>query len=195
MPGSLDAAYAHCPTCRSGKQPFNWARSYGPYSGNLRTLIRKFKFDSYPLLAGPLVELLVESWRTCDLTGECDWIVPVPLHSSRRKERGFDQTLLLSRGLAQRLGVMLFCGLARTRPTRPQFGLDRRRRRRNVRHAFGLSRESRLRGKDVLVVDDIMTTGATVCEVSRVLRRKARVKRVFVLTLARVSPYTTMLKG
>ena len=115
--------------------------------------------------------------------------MPVPLHPSRRKQRGFDQTLLLSRPLSSWLNVRKFLGLSRVRPTRAQFGLDHRQRRLNVRQAFVLKSKKELAGKTVLLVDDVMTTGATVCEISRVLKREGRVERVRVLTLSRVARY------
>jgi len=114
-----------------------------------------------------------------------DLLVPVPLHLRRLRWRGFNQALLLTRPLAQRCGARLdpFV-LARTRPTSPQVGLDEAARRRNIAGAFAVRDPAVVRRRSVLLIDDVYTTGATVEECARVLRR-AGASRVDVLVLAR----------
>ena len=113
-----------------------------------------------------------------------DVIVPVPLHRARERERGFNQAALLARRIGRRLAVPTRPRwLARIRPTRPQSELSAGERRANVRGAFRASR--RVAGRHVLVVDDILTTGATVDACARALR-DAGAQRVGVLTVARV---------
>jgi len=114
-----------------------------------------------------------------------DRIVPVPLHRSRLRWRGFNQSLLLAHGLCtgdrERLDPWT---LKRYRPTPPQVGLGEADRRRNVRGAFVVTRPELIRGASVLLVDDVMTTGATVDECARALRRSGA-RQVDVLVLLR----------
>ncbi len=128
-----------------------------------------------------MAERLVQSRLEIDF----DWIVPVPTHPRRRRERGYDHTALLAKGLSRRLNLPVFKGVRRIRHTAPQFGLDRADRRGNLRGAFAVSRPERLRGASILLVDDVMTTGATVDEISRTLRRDAGVAGIVVLVVAR----------
>ena len=186
LPGSLIRELNVCSSCRSQPPPFDFARAHGPYQGSLRTLIRSFKFDGLRRLASPLACLLAERYRESSLGLEPRWIVPVPLHRKRKFERGFDQTLLLCRALGRRLGIGIFKGLHRLRDTAPQFGLDIRSRKDNLRGAFGLKRAQHLEGQDVLLVDDVFTTGTTVREICALLKSESRVRRILVLTLARV---------
>jgi ComF family protein len=115
-----------------------------------------------------------------------DVVIPVPLHRSRLRWRGFNQAALLGAALARRLNCPLdVATLARVRSTASQTARDRAQRTRNVRNAFAVRRPSRVAGRRVLLVDDVMTTGATADECARVLRA-AGARRIDVLTLARV---------
>ena len=187
MPGVLEDIHATCSQCRGGPtRPYDWARAYGAYQGPLRLVIRKFKFEGFRRLAWPLSRLLESCFGCMGPGQEPDWLVPVPLHPRRRRERGFDQTLLLSQLLSRKLGIPVFSGLRRVRPTRPQPGLNLRDRRRNLRGAFQVENSGAIRDKSVLLVDDVMTSGTTVAEISHLLRRESAVSRILVLTLARV---------
>jgi ComF family protein len=119
------------------------------------------------------------------MTIDHDLIVPVPLHQRRLRWRGFNQSALLARTLAAHTGRQVeLRALARVRATPPQVGLGERQRRRNVARAFGVREPDRLRDRRVLLIDDVMTTGATVNECARVLRR-AGAAQVDVVVLAR----------
>lgn len=185
VPGSILEHFAACSECRRGGRDFDFARSYGPYEGKLRRLIREFKFQGFCWLAAPLATLLEECYRGCAVDLDPQWIVPVPLHPRRKRERGFDQTLMLSRILSRRLGVPVFRGLVRSRYTSPLFGLDVSERKRVIRGAFALREGPPICGSDVLLLDDVMTTGTTVGEISRLLRQATGVKTIMVLTVAR----------
>ena len=122
-----------------------------------------------------------EFFRDCSLDG----IVPVPLHPKRLRWRGFNQAVLLARevGREWRLPMDPFV-LRRSRNTSPQTQLPEEERRKNVRRAFEIAAEKSVKGKSLLLVDDVYTSGATVNECSRTLMR-AGAKEVYVLTLAR----------
>jgi len=133
-------------------------------------------------LAAPLSDLVL-AW--IDRIPPADLVVPVPLHPSRLREREFNQALLLAARIARSLDLPLsFEHLLRVRATRPQTELDRTERARNVRHAFAVKHQAGLEGRRVLLVDDVLTTGATANECARALRL-AGVETVSVLTLAR----------
>ena len=136
--------------------------------GPARALVHALKFEGFSRAAVALVERTVPTARLVG-AGSCDVAVPVPLYSTRLRERGFNQADKLCRALGRRLGVPLDPSLLlRTRSTRPQTGLDRARRRSNVRGAFASS--ARLRpGTRVLLVDDVVTTGTTLREATGAL--------------------------
>jgi ComF family protein len=113
-----------------------------------------------------------------------DLIVPMPLHWRKRLERGFNQSELLARFVAKRTGIPFAKSLRRRKPTDPQAGLTRAQRRTNVAGAFEVKRRQEVQGRHVLLIDDVLTTGATASACSAVLKR-AGAKRVTVLTLAR----------
>jgi competence protein ComFC len=150
-------------------------------------VIRKFKFEGYQQLAHPLARLLKACLEKDDLGADFDWLAPVPVHPKRRKERGFDHILLLASALSKQTGVPVFTGLRRMRNTAPQFGLDFGRRQENVRGAFRLDRAIPLRSGRVILLDDVLTTGATVSEIGQVLKGGAPDAAVTVLSVARVS--------
>ncbi len=185
VPGSLRESFTVCRRCVGESVPFDYARAWGAYEGSLRTAIRRFKFDGLKRLAKPFSALMAEATTKSGLGIRFDWIVPVPSHPKRTRQRGYDQTLLLAQGLSRHLGTPLFTHLCRTRHTAPQFGLNREQRRHNLRGAFQLRRGELLTGKSALLVDDVMTTGATVDEVSRALRSQSEVATIVVIVLAR----------
>jgi ComF family protein len=140
------------------------------------------KYDRDVSFAKPLATLLIERFRE-DFT--YDAIVPVPLHLSRLRWRGFNQAVVLGKPLsANRLCPMHALALERVRPTLPQVGLGGEERRRNMANAFRVRPAGRFSGKSVLLIDDIYTTGATADECAKVLRR-AGASSVDVAVLAR----------
>jgi ComF family protein len=138
--------------------------------------------------AGPVLgQLLTEAIRHLNLADDCDAVlVPVPLHSSKRRERGFNQSELVARyALKQMASGMEFAPvLKRHRATHSQVGLTREERIANMRDAFRVIDPASVKGRTVIVVDDVMTTGTTVSECARVLK-KAGAERVFAATVAR----------
>jgi ComF family protein len=133
-------------------------------------LVRALKYDGAIVLGRVLGELLV---RTLQAGREAPWpdcIVPMPLHPERFNARGYNQSIELGRMVERRLGIPLCTNLvSRIRATREQAALSRKERRKNVRGAFAV--DGKLRMKHVAILDDVVTTGSTVSEVARVLRR------------------------
>ena len=183
---------ATCARCRRGAQDVDRGRAIGGYDGALRAIIHALKYEGRRSLARPLAELMRS--RGAEMLRGADCVVPVPLHWSRRRQRGFNQ----ASDLARHLGLPALRLLRRTRPTATQTGLSAAKRHGNVRGAFamvrgldglvGLERQERRDGPDgliVVLVDDVSTTGATLNACARVLKR-AGVREVRALTAARV---------
>lgn len=173
---------ALCGLCRREATPFDWARGYGVYEGGLRQLIHLLKYGGIESLARPLAARLA---TLLPEAGPVDLIVPAPLHWRRRWKRGFNQSELVARELSRLTGVPLEArGLRRRRDTGSQTGLTRRQRRLNVQGALVAGRRAALAGKSIVLVDDVITTGATVGACAQALKR-AGAARVVVLALAR----------
>jgi ComF family protein len=149
----------------------------------LKTALQRYKYSRDVGLARPLGELLVER---CPLpVSEYDVVIPVPLHLTRLRWRGFNQAQFLAHILARPAGVPVDAvSLQRIRATRPQVELDETQRRRNVAQAFCVARPQAVHRRRVLLIDDVFTTGATVGECARVLLH-AGAQGVDVLVLAR----------
>lgn len=172
-----DAIEDQCRRCRIGENVFDFARSAVSYNDTAKEIVHRLKYSDRVSLAGPMARLLKELLH--DFSG--DSVVPVPLHKIRERERGFNQAELI----AEKLGLRVEKHLVRRRKKTPtQTGLSRAARRRNLSAAFELQGD--VRGKRVILVDDVLTTGATVNEISRVLKRGGA-ERVEVLTFARVA--------
>lgn len=155
------------------------------YKGTLMEAIHQFKYAGKSHLAeslGPVLASFAEVWL-----GNTNGFLtmPVPLHPRRLRERGFNQSLLLSRHVASRLGTDLdYLSLRRAIHTLPQTGLDKDQRRKNIRKAFALNVTEPLKDRDILLVDDVATTGNTLNECARILKRGG-CGRVLALVLAR----------
>jgi ComF family protein len=178
----VDGRARVCSPCAAAPPAWDWARAAAEYAGVVRDAIHAFKFEGKRALARPLAALLVEQWG--GEVGDVAGVVAVPLARARERERGFNQAGLLAERLAAALGLPLRPRwLARVRATGPQSDLGAAERRANVRGAFVA--DAAVAGRHVLVIDDVLTTGATAAECARVLRA-AGAARVGVLTVARV---------
>lgn len=169
-----------CAACKSGLRGFDSASSYGFYEGTLRSLIHLFKYSKMRPLASTLSTYLEFAVPHDEMF---DAVVPVPLHWRKRWSRGFNQAELLARPIAKRRRIPVLRALRRKRSTEVQATLAVAGRRRNVQGAF----EARLNvaGKRILLVDDVMTTGATASACAMALKR-AGAKSVSLVTVARV---------
>ncbi len=181
---------SQCDACRDEAPPFARATAFGDYGGGLRALIHLHKFEGVRALAEPLGARLAEAMeRACEGTHGTVHVVAVPLYRSLlRKKRAFNQSAELADVAVRQVhvaGAELVCAhglLRRTRATESQVHLTPEKRRENVRGAFAVAGD--VRGKQVLLVDDVYTTGATAMECTRVLLR-AGAASVRVATLAR----------
>jgi len=177
----LVSEYAEvCGQCIKNPPMFSRVITCGLYEETLSEAINQFKFYGIKRLAKPLAELLLG----LDLP-EMDGIVPVPLSIKGLRERGFNQSLLVARVLSKKMRIpLLMDTLFKIKETPPQIGLSAKERLSNIRKAFMV--KGKIEGLRLFLVDDVMTTGATVTECSKVLK-KAGAKEVIVLTLARAS--------
>lgn len=175
-----------CGECRKNSHPFDRARSLGSYDTVLRELVHFFKYSPQPGAVVDIAALLKRYFAGAPETYAGFYVAPVPLHFRKMRERGFDQSFLLAREVASALKLPLASGLlCRVRDTGSQAAKTRAERSRNIRGAFAVDRPEVVRGKDVLLVDDVFTTGATAGEAARALKG-ANAGRVNVFTLARV---------
>ena len=180
-----------CRLCHAVEPPFEKAVAYGRYEEGLRDLIHLLKYGGVRPAANVLGRMLAEAIVLLEpvLGKEPIAAIPVPLHTSKRRERGFNQAELIARAALNlnpaegrlHLGDHV---LERRRPTKSQIGMTPHQRRENMRGAFVVTRSQSVDGREVLVVDDVYTTGATVSECARVLLR-AGASRVWVATVAR----------
>lgn len=186
-----------CQDCMTRPRRFSRARAAGVYHKSLMSLVLALKYRGKTRVAAPLGRWLFETFVDHWAAGEIDQIVPVPLHARRFRSRGFNQAYLLIRhwpdmARERESGALPWQvvrdSLVRNRPTASQTGLDRRARAKNVRGAFAVARPEAVTGRRILLVDDVMTTGATADACARVLRT-AGAERVDVLTLARANRF------
>jgi ComF family protein len=191
--GQQQSSAAICGMCRRATPPFARAVAFGSYDGELRGVLHLLKYGQVRPAAGLLGEYLANTIQQIQpaFSGASPVVVPVPLYRGKRRQRGFNQAELIARAALKRLaarGVRLEIKpklLRRQRATSSQTGLTRHQRRANLRGAFAVKDRAAIAGRDILVVDDVFTTGTTVSECARLLMR-AGARRVFVVTVARV---------
>ena len=174
-----------CSPCLTEERYFTRARAIGPYEGLMVEAISRFKYQGSSRLAKTLGTLLAE-YKDPDFPfSDFELVLCVPLHPHRLRQRGFNQSLLLARWVSRAHSLPLdFTALQRTRHTQPQTQLSGYERHKNIRGAFEVRRPELIAEKQILLIDDVFTTGATVQECAKVLL-KAGAKQVDVLTLAR----------
>lgn len=170
-----------CSECQKKRRYLKRVRAYGIFEGVLKEAIHLFKYEKKDglsnMLGGLMFKLLdKEKW-------DFDYIVPVPLHKKKEKARGFNQAMLLAEFISKRKNIPIFKGLKKTINTPPQVGLSYHERRTNILDCFTLKDNKKIEGKSILLIDDVITTGTTIEECSRVLT-KGGAKDVYGLCLA-----------
>ena len=177
------------PGCK-GKYTIDGAFCAISYKGIVKKLIYNFKYKPYLAdLKKFLVELFYESIIQQEIFQKVyqkysPVLVPIPLHSKRLRKRGYNHAQLLADGLSKNLNLKLIEVLQRTRETKSQFGLKLKDRKENLKDAFSFNAKYSILNTNILLVDDILTTGSTLLEGARILKRNGA-KRVWGLTLAR----------
>lgn len=180
----MDHAYT-CFHCEQMQPAFDRARSAVRFEGVAADLIHQFKYHAALWLRAEFTDWLQACVHVHLADLAVDAVCPVPLYPARQRERGYNQAAILASALARRLNRPFWAGaLRRVRPTDTQTHLTARQRISNVAHAFESSRRARLSGKSLLLVDDVMTTGATVSACAQALKRSG-CRSVYVVTLAR----------
>jgi len=178
-----------CEKCLRKRPFYEAAGAAYLYDGALMEAIHQFKYGSKSFLADSLGPLLAQFAQSRVMESNEYLTMPVPLHAKRLRERGFNQSLLLARHVSEQLNAELdFLTLRRIRYTSPQTGLGKDERRKNVRRAFEIINPEAVKGKTVLLVDDVFTTGNTLNECARALK-KSDCNKVFCLVLARAGNF------
>jgi len=181
--GRPQASGIVCPSCWHRQTELDGIRSLFSFDAVIRKAIHQLKYRNLRAIVPCLAELLADYLRSNPLPGEA--LVSVPLHPRRLRERGYNQSSLLARELAKRIELLVFedC-LIRVKQARPQArATDVEERRRNVAHAF-VCREEKVEGKQIILIDDVCTSGATLESCAAALKSKGAVS-VWGLTLAR----------
>lgn len=177
-----------CGDCLKNSFSFDVARSAVLYAGVVRERIHQLKFGRQLHWSSALVDLLVKTSGGEEALPPVDFILPVPLHRQRLQERGFNQAGLMAGEFGRRWSIPVRFGvLVRQRATQPQTRLGRRERLENVQGAFTVVKPELVRDRSVLLIDDVFTTGTTLSECARVLKR-AGAHQVAAVTVARVAP-------
>jgi len=168
--GEIDATF-RCPNCLDRTMHFECAAAAFQAVGLVRRLIHAFKYHHREYLRRPLADWLIESLADSRLTATpIDGLVPVPLHPRRQRERGYNQALLITELVADDLHFPLLDVLQRRRYTTTQTSFDRSERMENLQDAFVVSDITGVQNKNLVLVDDVLTTGSTLNECARVLR-------------------------
>jgi ComF family protein len=182
--GAITGAFT-CTNCGDRELEFDCAVSAFLSRGIVRDFIHRFKYERHFFLRHQLAEWLAASLEDERIRAtRADFLVPVPLHSARYREREFNQAEELALLLSKRCALPILRALRRTRYTTTQTRLDRHERMENLRGAFRVRQTAAVSGRHLILVDDVLTTGSTVDECARVLR-KAGAASVRVMTVAR----------
>ncbi len=188
--GTSPAAGHLCGACHKNPPCFDKTISAGPYEGVLAEAVKLFKYKKKIHIGRALAnQMIIASHMRChsELVSESQrYIIPVPLHPKRLREREFNQCAIIASELGERLGIpVLLDVIIRSRHTRPQVELDMKERGKNVVGAFTVREGEVIEGKDIILVDDVYTTGSTVNECAKVLKKNGA-SAVYVVTIARM---------
>lgn len=185
---SISGAYTQegkCASCLKGHFYFDRAWAGYAYEGVIKEMLHYFKYKQRVGLGRPLAGLMLDFIKDYRLPlSSCDYIIPIPLSPARFREREFNQAYVLAAALADYLKLKLLDNnLKRVRNTRSQAELDNRGRWKNIKGAFKIKTPGLIKDKSILLIDDVLTTGATASEAAKALKN-AGADSVYVLTLA-----------
>ena len=180
-----ETAHPRCKSCREIKPAFDFAWCACLYNDGMQKLIHQFKYNQKTFLAHYFKERIIQFIENYNLDiRQFDLIIPIPLSATRLRERGYNQSHLLATGLAEHFQIPLnLNNLIKIKNTHPQAQLSQKERWTNLHEAFRIKNLNVLNNKNTLIIDDLLTTGATASEAARVLKL-AGAKTVGVLTLA-----------
>lgn len=170
-----------CLNCKANNYHFELARSAVNFDGNIINVMHKLKYARYKFLAEPLSyllydTLLFQNWKI-------DLICYVPLFSKREKERGYNQSRELAIHLSKLTNIKICDDIIRIKDTPTQTKLSRKQRQENVKDCFKLTHPSQFKNLNILLIDDVFTTGSTTNEISKILK-KANTNKIYVLTVS-----------
>lgn len=154
------------------------------YRGLVRNTLLQYKFNSRPYLSNFFAYQILKGKNVYEILNSCDIIMPVPMDNKKKKERGYNQTELITKIIQQKSGIKEENILIKTKITKTQSLLEIKERKLNVENAFAIKNPDIISNKKVIIFDDIYTTGATVNEISKILK-KAKARSVFVLVIAK----------
>lgn len=179
----LDAAGVVCLDCKRNNYNFDVARSVFVFEGRVKRAVHKYKYFSAKLLAEPFANFMLEKFKTCNFLP--DLITFVPMHPKKQKVRGFNQAELLANIIAENLNIDCKNVILKTKETASQTKMSYLERLNNVKDCYAFNKDFKqdVKGKSILLVDDVFTTGATTSFISGLLKNSGA-RKVFVLTFA-----------
>ncbi len=170
---------------RKNKKYYQESMHLYRYDGEIREKIIDYKFNNKAYLYKTFANLILKNKKVCGFFKNYDIIIPVPIHKKRKQLRGYNQTELIAKEIAKKTHLTLVRNvLIKQKNTQTQSLLTRAQREQNIKNAFVLNNEEKIYNKKVLIFDDIYTTGSTVLECTKILK-KAGTKKVGVLTIAK----------
>ncbi len=178
-----------CPECQKERPPYNFAKSVFTYAGYARDILLEFKYGDRPDLSDPFGELLHLYYSEYFADRDIDYIIPVPMHGERENYRGYNQSARLAKKLAGKINLQYRDILLRIKNSLPLYTLTKKARKLELEGAFEIKEGCGcdvFAEKNILVIDDIMTTGTTASEISHFLFEDLNAKNVYILTAASV---------
>lgn len=178
-----------CPECEKESPPYNFARSVFSYAGYAREVLLEYKYGHRPDLAEPFSQMLFFYYDEYFKDKNIDYLIPVPMHGDRRTYRGYNQAALLAEALAKKINKDYQDVLLRVKNSLPLYTLTKKARKLELEGAFALKSNvdpNIFKQKNLLIIDDIITTGTTSSEISHFVLKEMDAANVYVLTTASV---------
>ena len=179
----------HCPECSEERPPYNFARSVFTYSGYAREVLLEYKYGHRPDLAGPFSQMLFLYYDEYFKDQNIDYLIPVPMHGERKNYRGYNQAARLAQALSKKIKVEYKDVISRVKDSLPLYTLTKKARKMELEGAFQLEEDTDsaiFKDKNILIIDDIITTGTTSSEISHFILKEMEAANVYVLTTASV---------